>query len=82
MTEPLEPLFRKRTLAPGWCEITIVMQRPQTPDYEYRGALARNRLAHFMLSTASGICDAWGMDGMSKGLRDLWERISSIPGIL
>lgn len=54
----------KKTLAPGWAEITIVTRRGynDSPDFELTGEPARLKIAKLILSMAAGFGTAFGDD--------------------
>lgn len=67
----MEYRITKRTLGPGWPEITIVMRRPDTPDYSVSGDVARERIAHTFLSGAAGIASGRGDVKLARRLKSL-----------
>lgn len=58
MSAPPEYRMRKRTIAPGWCELTCVVARADSPDYDVIGDVAREHFAMFALASAAGIARA------------------------
>ena len=64
----------KRTVAPGWTEIRIVVARPDTPDYKAVGDEAALAIAHFVLSFASGLGSSRGAHAFADACRALYEQ--------
>lgn len=68
--------FEKRTIAPGWTELRLVIARPDTPDYRAVGHEAALAIAHFVLSFASGLGQSQEQHAFARACRELYERLA------
>lgn len=75
MTDSLEYRMRKRTLAPGWCEVTIVVKRDDTPDCDVVGDVAKERFAMFVLAAASDIAARMGLTQVEALMGDMGAHV-------
>lgn len=71
--------FHRRQINDRFVEFRLVLplneHSREIGDYSLHGLPARERLAKFMLASASGIAESVGAFDLTHSLHDLWQRL-------